>query len=92
MLAGLPRSVNSAGPHCPLPGGAQLLSAFGGDVVGMSTVLEVIATRHMGGGRCLTFSSQTAADGASHEPGGGLAGSAQRALMKDEVFARRNRL
>jgi purine-nucleoside phosphorylase len=44
-----------AGPSYETPAEVRMLSTFGGDVVGMSTVLEVIAARHMGL-RCLAFS------------------------------------
>ena len=44
-----------AGPSYETPAEVKMLSTFGGDVVGMSTVLEVIAARHMGL-RCLAFS------------------------------------
>jgi purine-nucleoside phosphorylase len=44
-----------AGPSYETPAEVRMLRTFGGDVVGMSTVLEVIAARHMGL-RCLAFS------------------------------------
>ncbi len=44
-----------AGPSYETPAEVRMLRQFGGDVVGMSTVLEVIAARHMGL-RCLAFS------------------------------------
>ncbi len=47
--------IGLPGPSYETPAEVEMLSAFGGDVVGMSTVLEVIAARHMGL-RCLAFS------------------------------------
>jgi purine-nucleoside phosphorylase len=47
--------IGLPGPSYETPAEVKMLSAFGGDVVGMSTVLEVIAARHMGV-RCLAFS------------------------------------
>jgi purine-nucleoside phosphorylase len=47
--------IGLAGPSYETPAEVRMLQAFGGDVVGMSTVLEVIAARHMGL-RCLAFS------------------------------------
>jgi purine-nucleoside phosphorylase len=47
--------IGLPGPSYETPAEVKMLSLFGGDVVGMSTVLEVIAARHMGL-RCLAFS------------------------------------
>jgi purine-nucleoside phosphorylase len=47
--------IGLAGPSYETPAEVRMLQAFGGDVIGMSTVLEVIAARHMGL-RCLAFS------------------------------------
>lgn len=47
--------IGLPGPSYETPAEVRMLQRFGGDVVGMSTVLEVIAARHMGL-RCLAFS------------------------------------
>lgn len=47
--------IGLPGPSYETPAEVRMLQAFGGDVIGMSTVLEVIAARHMGL-RCLAFS------------------------------------
>lgn len=44
-----------AGPSYETPAEVRMLGAMGGDVTGMSTVLEIIAARHMGM-RCLVVS------------------------------------
>ena len=57
-----------AGPSYETPAEVRMLRQFGGDVVGMSTVLEVIAARHMGL-RCLAFSMvSNPAAGMSDDP------------------------
>ncbi|HEV7514799.1 MAG TPA: purine-nucleoside phosphorylase [Thermoanaerobaculia bacterium] len=47
--------IGLAGPSYETPAEVRMLAALGGDVTGMSTVLEVIAARHMGV-RCLALS------------------------------------
>ena len=57
-----------AGPSYETPAEISMLRAMGADLVGMSTVLEVIAARHMGV-RCLCFSLvANAASGMVDEP------------------------
>lgn len=57
-----------AGPSYETPAEVRMLQALGGDVAGMSTVLEVIAARHMGA-RCLCVSMvSNAAAGMTDEP------------------------
>ncbi len=61
--------VGLPGPSYETPAEVAMLRTLGGDLVGMSTVLEVIAARHMGM-RCfgLSLISNLAADqGGSHE-------------------------
>lgn len=53
-----------AGPNYETPAEVRMLQVLGGDVAGMSTVLEVIAARHMGV-RCLCVSMVS-------NPGAGL--------------------
>lgn len=50
--------VGLAGPNYETPAEAEMLRAIGGDVTGMSTVLEILAARHMGL-RCLVVSLVT---------------------------------
>lgn len=57
-----------AGPSYETPAEVRMLRALGGDVAGMSTVLEIIAGHHMGL-RCLCLSLVTnAAAGVTGEP------------------------
>ncbi|MFQ5348910.1 MAG: purine-nucleoside phosphorylase [Thermoanaerobaculia bacterium] len=57
-----------AGPSYETPAEVRMLRTMGADLVGMSTVLEVIAARHMGV-RCLCFSLvANAASGMLDEP------------------------
>jgi purine-nucleoside phosphorylase len=61
--------VGLAGPSYETPAEVKMLGLLGGDVVGMSTVLEVIAARHLGV-RCGVISLITnvaAAEGLDHE-------------------------
>ena len=68
--------VGLSGPSYETPAEVRMLRTLGGDVTGMSTVLEVIAARHMGL-RCLGLSLVTnAAAGVTGEP-----------LDHDEVLA-----
>ncbi len=65
-----------AGPSYETPAEVEMLRRLGADLVGMSTVLEVIAARHMGV-RCLCFSLvANLASGLADEP-----------LVHDEVLA-----
>lgn len=64
-----------AGPSYETPAEVRMLGQLGGDVTGMSTVLEIIAARHMGM-RCLCLSLVSNA-------GAGLTGEA---LDHDEVL------
>lgn len=57
-----------SGPCYETPAEVRMLASWGGDVAGMSTVLEVIAARHMGV-RCLGLSLVT-------NPGAGLSAGA----------------
>ena len=50
--------VGLAGPSYETPAEVEMLARLGGDLVGMSTVLEVIAAHHLGV-RCLCFSLVT---------------------------------
>jgi purine-nucleoside phosphorylase len=60
--------VGLSGPAYETPAEVRMLRAVGGDLVGMSTVLEVIAARHMGL-RCLGLSLvANPAAGVSPEP------------------------
>ncbi len=66
----LPEGVYAglAGPSYETPAEVRMVRTLGGDVVGMSTVLEVIAARHMGV-RCLAFSMvSNPAAGMTDEP------------------------
>jgi purine-nucleoside phosphorylase len=65
-----------AGPSYETPAEVRMLRLLGGDVVGMSTVLEVIAAHHMGV-RCLALSMVS-------NPGAGLSAIA---LTHEEVLA-----
>lgn len=61
--------VGLAGPSYETPAEVEMLARMGGDVVGMSTVLEVIAARHLGV-RCAVLSLITnvaAAQGIDHQ-------------------------
>ncbi len=89
--------VGLAGPSYETPAEAAMLRSLGGDAVGMSTVLEVIAARHLGL-RCLCVSLITnvsATSGADHEEvlaaGRAAAGDVQRllaALLADDATYR----
>lgn len=65
-----------AGPSYETPAEIRMLRALGADLAGMSTVLEVIAARHLGL-RCLVLSLVS-------NPGAGVGGGA---LDHDEVLA-----
>ena len=65
-----------AGPSYETPAEIRMLRALGADLAGMSTVLEVIAARHLGL-RCLVLSLVS-------NPGAGVGGGS---LTHDEVLA-----
>lgn len=65
-----------AGPNYETPAEVRMLQILGGDVAGMSTVLEVIAARHMGV-RCLCVSMVS-------NPGAGLS---EAPVTHEEVLA-----
>jgi purine-nucleoside phosphorylase len=65
-----------AGPNYETPAEVKMLQILGGDVAGMSTVLEVIAARHMGV-RCLCVSMVS-------NPGAGLS---EAPVTHEEVLA-----
>lgn len=73
VYAGLP------GPAYETPAEVRMLRALGADLVGMSTVHEVIAARHMGL-RCLALSLVA-------NPGAGLGPLGGRALTHEEVLS-----
>ncbi len=87
-----------AGPSYETPAEVRMLQTMGADLAGMSTVLEVIAARHMGV-RCLCFSlvsnpAAGVAEGPVHheevlEAGRAAAGKVKRlldALLRDPVL------
>ena len=67
------------GPSYETPAEVRMLRSLGGDVAGMSTVLEVIAARHMGVAcLCLSLVTNAAA---------GLAAEPRQPLTHEEVLA-----